>query len=238
MSHTFSRPTPVFISLSGGVDSTTLMAKYIEEGMEVHPVFFHYPSKHNGMEFDAACKIVDYYTQRGDCIKDFQSVQMKEIFGAMNPESSALLKNDQKIPHAEYDSANIAKTIVPGRNLIFASTLAAIANSYSYPTPSIIALGVHAGDHAVYPDCRTEFIESLKSTVELAMLDKSTEVEAPFVKWTKSDIVRYGLELNVPYHLTRSCYNGDDKPCYECSTCRERLKSFEDNGVVDPLLEV
>lgn len=220
----------ICLSLSGGVDSTTLYALALEQKMEVAPFFFVYPSKHNDMEKAAARAVAYHYETRGG--RPLQIVDLQQPFGMV---SSHLLEGGGEIPPAAYDEVSLAFTLVPGRNLIFASLLAAYAESLQEEATAFVGLGVHGGDHALYPDCRPEFVDALGKTIALSS-DGKVGLYTPFLGLNKADIVRQGLELKVPYELTRSCYNGGDKPCERCATCREREEAFLENGVVDPLL--
>lgn len=222
----------VCLSLSGGVDSTTLYALALEQGMEVAPFFFAYPSKHNAMEEVAARKVADYYMARGG--RPLRIINLRQPFGMV---SSHLLEGGGEIPPDAYDAESLALTLVPGRNLIFASFLAAYAESMKGDNSVFVGLDVHGGDHALYPDCRPEFIASLEQTVNLSS-DGKVGLYTPFLRLTKAEIVRQGLTLAVPYGFTRSCYNGGDKPCGLCATCREREEAFRANRAVDPLLQV
>ena len=102
----------------------------------------------------------------------------------------------------------------------------------------MIYYGAHSDDAAgnAYPDCSDAFNEAMKSAIELGSGNQLT-IEAPFVNWTKKDVVREGLRLHVPYELTWSCYEGGDKPCGKCGTCLDRAAAFAANGVKDPALE-
>ena len=126
-------------------------------------------------------------------------------------------------------------TYVPFRNGLFLSSAASIALSKDC---SVIYYGAHSDDAAgnAYPDCSDAFNEAMKSAIELGSGNQLT-IEAPFVNWTKKDVVREGLRLHVPYELTWSCYEGGDKPCGKCGTCLDRAAAFAANGVKDPALE-
>jgi len=103
--------------------------------------------------------------------------------------------------------------------------------------PGIISLGVHGGDHHIDPDCRPEFISSLNTSVILAT-DKKVRVEAPFFYYTKDEIIKTGMNLKnveVPYHLTRTCYKDQEIACGKCGSCVERMEGFEKFGKEDPI---
>jgi len=99
--------------------------------------------------------------------------------------------------------------------------------------PAIQGEGVHAGDHAIYPDCRPQFIEAMQAAIRLGT-DSNLQILAPFVYWTKAQIVARGAELGVPMALTWSCYEGRKRHCGRCGMCVERREAFEVAGVVDP----
>jgi 7-cyano-7-deazaguanine synthase len=213
----------VFLSLSGGIDSATLYALLLERGMAVTPVFFKYPSKHNGMEYEAASRIAAHYGS---------SLRQTDVTGLFNGIRSGLLIGGDAVSSERYAEENLKKTVVPGRNTIFIAALAALAESAG---GACVALGVHGGDYAVYPDCRPEYIASVKRTILLSSLGK-VEIIAPFASLSKAEIVRFGAGRAVPYALTRSCYNGEDAPCRVCPTCRAREDAFSANGLTDPLV--
>jgi 7-cyano-7-deazaguanine synthase len=135
------------------------------------------------------------------------------------------------VPKADYDPGSMNQTVVPGRNLIFASVLAALAESRG---GGHVALATHSGDHYLYPDCRPAFNESLAQTVQ-AGSDGAVGLFAPFAALSKADIVGIGRRLKVPFELTRSCYEDSPQSCGACGTCRERLQAFAANGIVDPI---
>ena len=124
---------------------------------------------------------------------------------------------------------------MPFRNGLFLSSAASIALSHDC---SKIMYGAHADDAAgaAYPDCSLDFVNAMNQAIYLGSGNQLT-IEAPFVSLTKADVVKKGLELGVPYELTWSCYEGGEKPCGKCGTCIDRMKAFEKNGVVDPLLK-
>jgi 7-cyano-7-deazaguanine synthase len=227
----------VFLSLSGGVDSTTLYAFLTAQKAVVTPVFFRYPSKHNIMERAAAERVAARYC----CGKPLQvrnapgtallQVDLSEVFGGLR---SGLLLGGPSLPEGEYSEENLRQTVVPGRNAVFLAVLAARAES-AEGDGSYVALGVHGGDHAVYPDCRPDFIEAARRTILLSSGGR-VDLFAPFAAMSKAEVVRLGLKLGVPYELTGSCYAGRDAPCRVCPTCRAREEAFAENGVVDPLL--
>jgi len=213
----------VVLAMSGGLDSTTLCGWYIDHGYKVYPIIFDYGSKHNKYENQAAIKICDFWRLDYKFIKlNF----MKDIA------KSNLMIGGGDIPEGHYKDANMKMTVVPGRNLIFASILASYAESIK---ADIIALGVHAGDHFVYPDCRPKFISVLKDVVK-ASTDGKINVEARFLNITKDQILKEGLSLRhimVPYFMTRTCYKDQELSCGKCAACAERLEAFKINKKAD-----
>ena len=219
---------------SGGIDSTTLLAMAIEKhGKEnVISLTISYGQKHD-KEIKAA----------EDVANDYQVRQIFLDLGEIFKDSkSALLKgSDENIPKESYErqiektkGESPVSTYVPFRNGLFISSAASVALSNGC---EIIYYGIHADDAAgaAYPDCTEEFNEAMKRAVYLGSGNALT-IEAPFVKMTKAEIVKLGLELKVPYELTWSCYEGGDKPCGKCGTCIDRAKAFELNGAIDPAL--
>jgi len=217
----------IVLSLSGGMDSGTMLGYYLAKGHEVFPVNFTYGSKHNLYEKECANKLCKHYG-----IDMFPSINLGFI-GDMF--TSDLLKSGGDIPEGHYEDKNMKATVVPGRNLIFASILAGYAESIN---ATHIALGVHAGDHLIYLDCRPEFIESLKTTINKSS-DGKVGVLAPFMNIDKTRILKIGCELQeefvVPYQLTRTCYKDQEDSCGRCSSCVERLEAFDSLGKIDPI---
>lgn len=188
----------VVLALSGGMDSATLLGYYLSNNYNVLPISFYYGSKHNKYESICVEQLLKYYNINTSFKINLDF--MSNIF------KSNLLQSGGDIPEGHYEDKNMKLTVVPGRNLIFASILAGIAESYN---AGIIALGVHSGDHEIYPDCRKEFINSLNKTIQLSS-DGKVRVEAPFIDYYKKDILKIGYKLDkpfkVPYEYTRTCF--------------------------------
>jgi 7-cyano-7-deazaguanine synthase len=217
------------LALSGGLDSATLLGLLLSRGYEVHCCIYTYGSKHNEYENRAAFKLYHSYKEAG-----FQMIphmiDLEQIFRLFN---SNLLKSGGAIPEGHYESESMKLTVVPGRNLIFASIMAGLAESIG---AEIIALGVHAGDHAIYPDCRPDFISMLRTTIQLSS-DNKVEVYTPFLDFDKSQILHKGKTLipPVPYELTRTCYKNQAEACGKCGSCVERLEAFKKLNLKDPV---
>lgn len=233
-----------FLSFSGGLDSTTLLACLLDQGYKVHPVFFDYGSTHNQWELNSACRVFHFYQQKygPELLADLCIVPLHKA-EIWNPNSSALLQNSSmEIPDANYQQeGSLASTVVPGRNLIMASILAAKAEAHARVngfdkthTRVGVALATHAGDHALYPDCRPEFSRMLSEVIAESSSD-CVVVHLPFINSSKEHIVSVGLALQVPYELTRSCYKAQHLSCGKCGTCQERLQAFAGCGHTDPV---
>ena len=216
------------IAFSGGLDSTSLLWYLKERGDFVIAVSFIYGSKHNLYERQAVDNIKEFVKQNGIPDIHFISVDISTVF---EHTKSDLLLSGGSIPEGHYEAENMKSTVVPGRNLIFASILASIAESNGATS---IALGVHAGDHAIYPDCRESFITSLNATL-LESTDNKVRVEAPFLKFHKDTIAQCGVELAAPLHLTRTCYKNQPIACGKCGSCQERLEAFSIINSKDPI---
>lgn len=221
----------VIIGLSGGMDSATLLGMLLQQGLEVHCLQFAYGSKHEAYEGKAAHDIVRFYKREHKMPVTIQTVGLANIFMPIN---SALLRQGEAIPEGHYNDETMQKTIVPGRNLIMASILAATAESMG---ADFIALGVHQGDHFIYPDCRPGFINLLRLCID-ASSDKKVHVLAPLLEKNKTDILRIGLALpiQVPYQLTRTCYKNQEDSCGKCGSCVERLEAFSNLNIKDPIV--
>jgi 7-cyano-7-deazaguanine synthase len=217
------------LALSGGLDSTTLLLYLLNMGHEVFPLSFQYGSKHNSYERKAVSKVYRALASN----KQVYTPAVLDLFPvfANLPINSTLLLSGEDVPEGHYEEESMRKTVVPGRNLIFASILASYAEAVG---ADIVSLGVHAGDHHIYPDCRPYFIGSLNQTI-LASTDRKVYVFAPFLDNTKEMIVKIGLEMGVPFELTRTCYKDQEIACGKCGSCQERLEAFALNNARDPL---
>ncbi|HOC78592.1 7-cyano-7-deazaguanine synthase QueC [Patescibacteria group bacterium] len=208
--------------LSGGLDSTTLLYKLLKEKKDVFVISFDYGQRHK-KELEMAklsCKKLSVDHK----IVDVQS--LRELIS-----NSSLTSDNIEVPEESYQDESMRITVVPNRNMIFAS----IAIGYAVNIGADeIALGVHSGDHAIYPDCREEFIVALREVAKIANY-KPIDVYAPFLNSTKGDIVKEGTEMGVDYSLTWSCYKGEEKPCGKCGSCQERKEAFDSNNLIDPL---
>ncbi len=219
---------------SGGVDSTTALAMAVKKygNDNVVSLAMYYGQKHD-KELKASEAVAEYYKV------EHIVLDLEKLFTYSD---CALLKGSNKeIPSESYGeqlkktNGSPVSTYVPFRNGLFISVAASIAISKKC---NIIYYGAHADDSAgnAYPDCSPEFNKAISDAVFLGS-GGELKIEAPFVNLNKADIVRKGLELNVPYELTWSCYQGGDKPCGICGTCIDRIRAFKLNGIDDPCMK-
>ncbi len=221
------------VLVSGGLDSTTCLGlavkKYGKENVVALSVY--YGQKHD-KEITSAKEVTEYYDV------EWLQLDLSKMFEYSD--CSLLSHSKKEIPKESYakqlekTNGTPVSTYVPFRNGLFLSSAAAIALSKGC---SYIYYGAHSDDAAgnAYPDCSDAFNKAMHDAVYIGS-GNQLQIEAPFVNMTKADVVKLGLELNVPYELTWSCYEGGDKPCGVCGTCIDRQAAFEKNGVMDPLL--
>lgn len=207
--------------LSGGLDSTTLLYDLIDSGHEVHPISFYYRQKHN-RELDAAMLT---------CSKLGIKIKVVDLSILSELAPSALTRKDWKIPEGHYEEESMKQTVVPNRNMVLIS----LAVSYAIGIgASDVYYGAHGGDHAIYPDCRSEFIQAMRKSILLCDWSKIT-LKAPYLSLTKIEILKRGIELKVDFSKTWTCYLGEKSACGKCGSCQERLEAFATCGVKDPI---
>jgi 7-cyano-7-deazaguanine synthase len=203
------------IALSGGMDSVTLLYDLLSQGHQVFPIFFDYGQKHKHKEWPLA----EYHAaQNGLILRKTEAFFFYQI-------PSALTSDDVAIPTGHYESLEMKKNVVPGRNMLFATLMAIHACRVG---ASGIALAAHAGDYAVYADCREDFFNPLKETIRIATEGHVHRVLTPYLHIRKKEIVAIGKSLNVDYSKTWSCYQGGSKPCGKCGACVERMEVLGD----------
>jgi 7-cyano-7-deazaguanine synthase len=211
------------LAFSGGMDSTTLAAHYHHLGYDLLLLSFDYGQRHV-RELEAARRIAAHYRAEHHVV-DLASV------GALMPGSS-LTDRTVDVPEGHYAAETMRATVVPNRNAIMANAAAGIASARG---AAVVALGIHAGDHAIYPDCRPAFLDALQASVTAALDGFHTPtIEAPFIHRTKTDIARLAGELDAPLALSWSCYQGGARHCGRCGTCVERQEAFTEARFTDP----
>jgi 7-cyano-7-deazaguanine synthase len=222
------KPTCVAL-FSGGLDSGVMVHGLLAAGERVLAMGYGYGTKHNRHELRAAENL---YTCLRDRYPGRIIFRVKDLERCFVNHSGPMFVGDQTpLPEGHFQDESMKATVVPGRNLIFAAVAASVAEAEG---ANRIYLGAHAGDHAVYPDCRPDFLKSLYETVRLST-EGRVMVFTPFVGRTKADIVKYGLSIQFPFHLTRTCYSANPTACGRCGACVERRAAFMSAGVVDPL---
>lgn len=213
------------VLFSGGIDSTTLLAKAVRERESVEAITIQYGQRHEEQELRTSRKISRYYGV------DQNIVDLKNIF--TSDRNSVLLHKEKEMPHVTYQEIKgVSPTYVPLRNPVFIVVSAAIGMMKEYDE---LWVGVHAEDaiNDAYPDCREDVIGSLASAIHIGSYYKM-RVKAPLQYMLKKDILEYGEKLDVPYELTYSCYKGEELHCGECPTCKARRKAFIEAGIKDP----
>lgn len=209
--------------LSGGLDSTVLIAYLDDRGDDVDAVSILYGQRHR-CELDAAASVAMHYGIRHDVI-DIRSV------GALLG-GSALTEDGIPVPDGHYAEESMRATVVPNRNAIMLTIAAGVAVARGAQT---VTTAVHAGDHFIYPDCRPEFITALDVAVRTGTDGfGNVGIDAPFNSLGKHDICSLGDQLGAPLHLSWSCYKGGTEHCGTCGTCVERIEAFDLAGVADP----
>lgn len=216
------------IILSGGMDSATLLWWMLANGYakeDMLAVSVNYKQRHS-RELDCARELCKH-TGVEHVLLDLSCL------GSLLKGSS---QSDPSIPvpFGRYDEPSMKTTVVPNRNMFMlaAAGAVAIANKMSH-----LLYGAHSGDHAIYPDCRREFVMAMAQSFKLCDWSPLTLL-APFLQMDKGDICKEGLRLGVPYERTWTCYVGGDYPCGQCGACVERAEAFAVAGAKDPLLEV
>jgi len=145
-------------------------------------------------------------------------------------QGSSQTSDEISVPHGHYAAESMKLTVVPNRNMVMLSLAGALALSLKCKD---IFYAAHSGDHAIYPDCRPEFVEILRRAFLMASWSELM-LNAPYIMWPKKMIVQQGASLDVPYELTYSCYEGAELHCGKCGTCTERREAFELAGIPDP----
>ena len=209
------------VIISGWLDSTVLLYKVLNEWYDVYALSFNYGQKHS-KEIECAKKT---------CEKLWVNHKIIDISFMKDLLSSSLLDDDKEVPEWDYREENMKSTVVPSRNLIFASIGIWYGQSIG---AKIVALWVHWGDHTIYPDCREEFIEKLNEVAKISDWNK-IELYCPYLWKEKALLVDEWNKMWVDFGLTWSCYKWGEKPCGKCWTCTERIEAFKLNGLEDVL---
>ncbi len=211
--------------LSGGLDSATVLAIAISRGYECHAISFSYGQRHE-RELLASERIAEHYgVDRVVSEIDLRHIAKSSLTGHGDVQKRDVRDISEEIPN----------TYVPSRNIIFLSIAASYAESIG---AGHIFIGANAIDYSGYPDCRPEFYNAFEQALNLGTksgLEKGFRIHVPLQFLKKSEIIRKGTELMVPYEMTTSCYEGENEACGECDSCILRLQGFMEAGLMDPV---
>ena len=207
------------IIYSGGLDSTTLL--YEEQERIALAVTFDYGSNHAAREIACA---------RHHCARLGIEHVVIELGFMSRYFDSSLLSGGDDIPDGNYDDSNMHSTVVPFRNGIMLSIACGLAENRGLKR---VLIANHGGDHAIYPDCRPEFVNAMDGAMQAGTYE-GVRLAAPYTNISKADIVRRGARLGIDYGETYSCYKGGEHHCGTCGTCTERREAFREAGIPDP----
>ena len=231
------------LSLSGGMDSSTVLLHLLAENYKVTAVSFNYGQKHN-IELERAQQLIDYLKENGHNV-NYQEIT---LFGLVDLLNSNLVQGGEEVPEGHYEEDNMKDTVVPNRNKIFSSMIQAVALSIANEKncPVEIAMGIHAGDHAIYPDCRQEFRDAdYKAFTEGNWDADKVTYYTPYLKGDKFDILmdcqyccgQLGLDFDEVYKRTNTSYKPDveGRSDYKSASSVERIEAFLKLGRKDPV---
>ena len=211
--------------LSGGMDSYVSAAIAKSKGYEIYAMSFNYGQRHC-KEIDAAKKIAKELGVKDHIIID---VNLQNVF------KSALTYSGD-IPENRASNDEIPATYVPARNTLFLSFALGYAESLG---ASDIFIGVSQVDYSGYPDCRQEFIDAFENMANLAtkagVSGNRYKIQTPLINMSKTEDILLGLDLGVDFSLSTTCYNGREKACGKCDSCKLRLAAFKEAGMTDPI---
>ncbi|GHF90985.1 7-cyano-7-deazaguanine synthase QueC [Thalassotalea marina] len=211
----------VVVIYSGGMDSFTVLNRAVKDGKQVYALSFDYGQRHV-KELDCAAAV---------CKSLNIPHKIIDITAINQLLAGSSLTDDIDIPEGHYEEESMKSTVVPNRNMILLSLAVGYAVSVE---ASQVYYGAHSGDHAIYPDCRPEFVEKMNDVCQIANY-QPVEIFSPYLTVTKTDILTDGLKMGLDYSQTWTCYNGREKACGKCGACDERLEAFRDNNATDPL---
>jgi 7-cyano-7-deazaguanine synthase len=219
-----NQPKALVVS-SGGLDSTVAIYDMLDQGCEVATVSFDYGQRHK-KELNFASATATRLGLR------HHLVDLSGISSVLAESGSSLVSAAEEVPEGHYAEDNMKKTVVPNRNMMMLSVAGSIAVATNC---NFIVTGVHAGDHAVYPDCRPQFINLVSDALVQgnAGFGDMRGVLAPYVHMSKTEIAHKGMQLKVPFEETWSCYKGGELHCGKCGTCVERLEAVHEAGADD-----
>ncbi|RCU52808.1 7-cyano-7-deazaguanine synthase QueC [Corallincola holothuriorum] len=211
----------VVVIYSGGMDSYTVLNKAIKQGYDVYALSFDYGQRHvKELEVAASvCKELAIHHK----VVDISAIN--SLIGGSS------LTDDIAVAEGHYEEESMKSTVVPNRNMILLSLAVGYAVSLK---AGKVFYGAHSGDHAIYPDCRPEFVLKMNEVAKIANYEV-VEICSPYLNDSKIDILTDGLKMGLDYSKTWTCYNGRERACGKCGACVERLEAFEKNALKDPL---
>jgi 7-cyano-7-deazaguanine synthase len=209
------------VLVSGGMDSVTALYDAAKRYDVVAGLSFDYGAKHNDREIPFAAVHCRELGIRHEVIS---LAFINRLF------KSDLLKSGGEVPDGHYEELTMKQTVVPFRNGIMMAIVAGVAESMGAQG---LVIAAHSGDHAIYPDCREDFMKSMGEAIRLGTYAQ-VEIIRPFIAMRKAEIAKRGLDLGVDFSRTWSCYKGGDLHCGKCGTCVERREAFMVAGIKDP----
>ena len=213
----------VIVLVSGGLDSVCALHEAAAIYEVIAGISFDYGAKHNHREIPFAALHCRQLGVRHEIVGlDFIGKHFR----------SALLRTGTNIPDTHYEAPAMKQTIVPFRNGIFLATAAGFAESVG---ANAVVIAAHAGDHAIFPDCRAEFMDAMSAAIRLGT-DGGVEILRPFIRYSKAQIVQRGQELGINLAETWTCYKGGERHCGTCGACVERREAFSLANIPDPTL--
>ena len=234
------------LSLSGGMDSSTVLLHLLANDYEVTALSFDYGQKHN-VELERAAELIEYLAENGHSVK-YQRITLQGLVSLLN---SNLVKGGEDVPEGHYEEENMKDTVVPNRNKMFSSIIQAVALSVANAKdcPVAIAMGIHAGDFSVYPDCRSEFRDAdYKAFLEGNWDAERVTYYTPYIEVMKGDILKdgelccekLGIDFDEVYKRTNTSYkpiqhNGVWYSDYKSASSVERVEGFIGLGRPDPV---
>ena len=234
------------LSLSGGMDSSTVLLHLLAEGYEVTALSFDYGQKHN-VELERAAELIEYLDKNGHPVR-YQRITLQGLVSLLN---SNLVQGGDDVPEGHYEEENMKDTVVPNRNKMFSSIIQAAALSIANAKDCEvkIAMGIHAGDHAIYPDCRQEFRDAdYKAFTEGNWDAERVTYYTPYLNGDKFDILKdgevccekLGIDFDEVYKRTNTSYKptAEGLSDYKLASSVERIEAFLKLGRKDPVVYV